>query len=51
MTYYEKKLHEIMQMNIPGGWVVDRSGGYKGAKQRVVALKICTFFGAYVPCT
>jgi hypothetical protein len=30
---------------------VDRSGGYKGAKQRVVALKICTFFGAYAHCT
>lgn len=25
-----------------GGWVVDRYGGYKGARQRVVTLEICS---------
>ena len=28
-----------------GGWVVDLSGGYRGAHQRVVALELCTIFG------
>jgi len=28
-----------------GGWAVDVCGGYKGAKQRVVALELCCFFG------
>ena len=32
---------------LSGGWVVDHCGGYKGAKQRVVALKICCTFGTY----
>ena len=26
-----------------GGWLVDVCGGYRGPKQRVVALRICTF--------
>ena len=30
-----------------GGWAVDMCGGYKGAKQRVVALKVCAIFGKY----
>jgi len=28
-----------------GGWAVDMCGGYRGAKQRVVALKVCAVFG------
>jgi len=28
-----------------GGWIVDLSGGYKGAFQRVVALELCATFG------
>lgn len=28
-----------------GGWAIDRCGGYKGAKQRVAALELCTIFG------
>ena len=37
----------IMIFLLSGGWVVDHCGGYKGAKQRVVALKICCTFGTY----
>ena len=28
-----------------GGWTVDKCGGYKGARQRVVALELCLIFG------
>lgn len=28
-----------------GGWCVDKCGGYKGARQRVVALELCSMFG------
>ena len=28
-----------------GGWLVDFCGGYRGVKQRTVALEICCFFG------
>jgi len=28
-----------------GGWLVDRSGGYKGARQRSVAVRICLRLG------
>jgi hypothetical protein len=28
-----------------GGWAVDCCGGYKGARQRVIALELCTLFG------
>ena len=28
-----------------GGWIVDASGGYKGAHQRVIALELCATFG------
>jgi hypothetical protein len=31
-----------------GGWAVDVCGGYRGAKQRVVALKVCAIFGTCV---
>jgi hypothetical protein len=28
-----------------GGWAVDVLGGYKGLRQRVVALELCSVFG------
>ena len=28
-----------------GGWCVDLVGGYRGAKQRVVAMELCSIFG------
>lgn len=28
-----------------GGWAVDSLGGYRGARQRVVALELCCLFG------
>ena len=33
---------------ILGGWAVDYCGGYKGAKQRVTALKMCSVFGKHL---
>lgn len=29
-----------------GGWYLDKRGGYKGVKQRYIALKICLAFGS-----
>lgn len=29
-----------------GGWYLDQKGGYKGVKQRYIALKICIVFGS-----
>jgi hypothetical protein len=31
-----------------GGWIVDRHGGYKGVKQRFIALRICCIMGKYI---
>lgn len=41
-SFYTNLLYFI---TILGGWAVDYCGGYKGAKQRVTALKMCSVFG------